>query len=102
MAQVKFPNEARYKRVLHPAHTPFEVADSDVEGLVAKGAIVTIPPQAVESKDEVKAVNFDAMKVSELKAYAEEHRIDISKVEKKADIIAAIQAAEAENSEENE
>ena len=100
MAQVKFPNEVRYKRVLHPAHTPFEVADSDVECLVAKGAIVTIPPQAVESNDEVKAVNFDAMKVSELKAYAEEHGIDISKVEKKSDIIAAIKAAE--NSEENE
>lgn len=102
MAQVKFTNVAKYKGKFYPAHTPFEVADQDVESLVSRGAIVTVAPEAGQSGDDSnQSVNLDSMKVDQLKAYAEEHNIDISKVERKADIIAAIKAAEeAEDSDD--
>lgn len=93
MAQVKFVNEAKYRGTCYPAHTPFEVEDGDVEVLVQKGAIVIEAPKAAKScKGSGKSV--DEMKVDELKAYAQEHNIDISGVDKKADILAAIKAAE--------
>ena len=90
MAQVKFVNTAKYKGINYPAHTPFEVEDADVESLVKDGAIVIVAPKAVETSDK----SFDAMKVDELRAYAESNNIDIGKAQKKADIIAAIKAAE--------
>ena len=101
MAEVKFVNAAKYKGVRYPAHTPFQVADEDVDSLVKSGAIVLVPPQAKEAggeSDEDK--NLEEMTVNELKAYAAEKEIDISKVEKKSAILAAIKAAEGE-SEEN-
>lgn len=91
MAIVKFVNFAKYKGTFYPAHSSFEVADKDVESLVQKGAIVITPPDSTDK-------SIDSMKVEELKAYAEEHSIDIKGIERKADIIAAIKAAE--NSEE--
>lgn len=91
MAQVKFVNAAKYAGIRYPAHTPFEVDDSDVESLVQQGAIVTVP-------SEKKVKSIDEMKVDELKEYAKEHEIDISKAQNKADIVAAIKAAE--NSDE--
>lgn len=42
------------------------------------------------------------LKVDELKAYAEEHDIDLGDATKKADIIAAIEEAEAERAEDDE
>ena len=100
MAEVKFVNAAKYKGVRYPAHTPFQVADEDVDSLVKSGAIVLVAPQtkAAEGEgDEDKSL--DEMTVNELKAYAAEKEIDISKVEKKADILAAIKAAEGEGDE---
>lgn len=90
MAEVKFVNTAKYKGVNYPAHTPFKVDDVDVPGLVQQGAIVTVPPAAVETPHK----SIDDMKVDELKAYAESNNIDIGKAQKKADILAAIKAAE--------
>lgn len=90
MAQVKFVNRVKYNGAWYAAHTPFEVEDKDVPELVAKGAIVTIAPKAAEGSGK----SIDAMKVDELKAYAEEHNINIEGIEKKADILAAIKAAE--------
>ena len=90
MAQVKFVTIAKYNGVSYPAHTPFQVKDGDVDALVKEGAIVTVPPKTVENSDK----SFDTMKVDELKAYAELNNIDISKCNKKADILAAIKAAE--------
>lgn len=97
MAQVKFVTVVKYKDKRYPAHTPFEVCDKDVESLVKDGAIVTVPPEAAQNPDDSEK-SIDQMKVEELKAYAAEHNIDISGVERKADIVAAIKAAE--NSEE--
>lgn len=92
MAQVKFVNIAKYKGVRYPAHTPFEVDDNDVETLVKAGAIVIIPAESVEG-GEAPTKTIDGMKVDELKAYAEEHNIDISGATKRTEIIAAIKAA---------
>lgn len=88
MAQVKFVNRVKYNGTWYAAHTPFDVKDEDVSTLVEKGAIVTIP-----AKEKEKSI--DDMKLDELKKYAEEHDIDISGIEKKADILAAIKAAES-------
>lgn len=90
MAQVKFVNNVKYKGVCYPAHTPFQVEDKEVKALVKDGAIVTVPPKTVDNSDK----SLDAMKVDELRAYAELNNIDIGKAQKKADILAAIQAAE--------
>lgn len=43
-----------------------------------------------------EASGLEGMKVAELKAYAEAHGIDLGETVKKADIIAAIAAAEGE------
>lgn len=100
MAEVKFVNAAKYKGVRYPAHTPFQVADEDIDSLVNSGAIVLVPPQAKEAESEGdEDKNLDEMTVNELKAYAAEKDIDISKVEKKADILAAIKEAEVEGQE---
>lgn len=102
MAEVKFVNAAKYKGVRYPAHTPFQVADEDIDSLVKSGAIVLVPPQdkeAEEGGEENEGKNLDEMTVNELKAYAAEKDIDISKVEKKAAILAAIKEAEGEGEE---
>lgn len=92
MAQVKFVTVVKYKGNRYPAHSPFEVDDKDVESLVKDGAIVIVPPEtAGGSDDSVKSI--DKMNVNELKAYAAENNIDIKGIEKKADIVAAIKAA---------
>lgn len=91
MAQVKFVNKVKYHGAWYAAHTPFQVDDKDVNGLVAKGAIVIVAPEAAEGSGK----SIDAMKVDELKAYAEEHNIDIEGIDRKADILAAIKAAES-------
>lgn len=89
MAEVKFVTNVKYNGVTHPAHSPFQVEDKDVPSLIKSGAIVIVPAKAEESEK-----SLDAMKVEELKAYAEENGIDISKAQKKADIIAAIKSAQ--------
>ena len=102
MAEVKFVNTVKYKGVRFPAHTPFQVADEDIDSLVKSGAIVLVPPQVKEAEGEGKeneGKNLDEMTVNELKAYAAEKDIDISKVEKKADILAAIKEAEGKGEE---
>lgn len=102
MAEVKFVNAAKYKGVRYPAHTPFQVADEDIDSLVKSGAIVLVPPQVKEAEgegEENEGKNLDEMTVNELKAYAAEKDIDISKVEKKAAILAAIKEAEGEGEE---
>ena len=102
MAEVKFVNAAKYKGVRYPAHTPFQVADEDVDSLVNSGAIVLVPPQVKEAEsegEENEGKNLDEMTVNELKAYAAEKDIDISKAEKKADILAAIKESEGEGEE---
>lgn len=43
-----------------------------------------------------ETVDIGGLKVAELKAYASEHGIDLGEATKKADIVAAITAAEAE------
>lgn len=90
MAEVKFVTIAKYKGVSYPAHTPFEVNDKDVNSLVQQGAIVTVAPKTKEESTK----SLDDMKVDELRAYAELNNIDISKAQKKVDIVAAIKAAQ--------
>ena len=93
MAQVKFVNVAKYKGVRYPAHTPFEVDDKDVESLVSQGAIVTVAP-ATTGNPESSDKPLKQMTVEELKAYAKAHNLDITGCERKADILAALVAAE--------
>lgn len=102
MAQVKFVNVAKYKNVRYPAHTPFEVDDQDVPALIKQGAIVTIAPEEKKG-DNGSEKSVDDMNVEELKAYAKAHNIDIKGIERKADIVAAIKAADdAENDDSEE
>lgn len=96
MAKVKFVNTAKYKGSLYPAHTCFSVDDKDVESLVKQGAIVIEAPKKEQAPEE-DSKPFDTMKVSELKAYAAQHNIDVSGIERKADILAAIKAAQSED-----
>lgn len=96
MAEVKFVNTIKYKGVRYPAHTPFQVADEDVDSLVDSGAIVLVAPQTRAAEVESDDINLDKMTVNELKAYAAEKEINISGIERKADILAAIKAAESE------
>lgn len=64
---------------------PDAVADSYVsQGWVAAGS----PAPA-----EQESVDISTMKVDELKAYAEEHGIDLGDAKKKADIVSVIEAA---------
>ena len=93
MAQVKFVNAAKYKGIKYPAHTPFEVDDKDVESLVCQGAIVTVAPAATDDSGK-SGKPLNEMKVAELKAYAKANNIDITGVERKDDILAAIVAAQ--------
>ena len=108
MAKIKFVNTVKYKGEYHPAHSPFEVDDNDVEALIQKGAIVIVPPneesveleqtaepEQTEELAEEYEEPVDKMTVPELKAYAKKHGIDISGVERKADILATIKAAES-------
>lgn len=99
MAKVKFVNAVKYRGVRYPAHTPFTVDDADIESLVSKGAIIIEPPASAEDSNEPIPSNnsekdFDRMKIDELKAYAAENNIDISGLEKKAEILNAIKASE--------
>ena len=95
MAEVKFVNIAKYKGTFYPAHTPFVVDDQDVESLIQQGAIVTIPPHPIVPEGDKKSI--EEMTVAELVAYAEEHSIDLGRASKKADILAAIEAATNSN-----
>lgn len=94
MAKVKFANKVKYNGAWYDAHAVFEAEDKDVPALVSKGAIVIEPPKAAEGSEGGEK-SIDNMKLDELKAYAEEHNIDISGAERKADILAAIKAAES-------
>lgn len=96
MAEVKFVNTIKYKGVRYPAHTPFQVADEDVDSLVDSGAIVLVAPQTKAAEVESDNINLDKMTVNELKDYAAEKEINISRIERKADILAAIKAVESE------
>lgn len=65
----------------------FETNDADIaEKLKAAGHTVT---------GEADPKPLNELKVDELKAYAEEHNIDLGGAEKKADILKVIQEAEA-------
>ena len=109
MAQVKFFTKVKYRGVVYPAHTPFQVADEDVDSLVNSGAIILTPPlsnfyemyiekDATIDEDgseemEKEYIDFWAMTIKQLKAFAREHDINISKLERKADIVDAITLA---------
>lgn len=95
VTEVKFFNAVKYDGIKYPAHKPFYVRDSDVEALVAKGAIVTTPPAVKLEPEEIieETKSVEDMTVAELKAYAAENEIDISKAERKAEILATIKRA---------
>lgn len=52
--------------------------------------------EQVEEKALESKVDFDSMSVSELKAYAKEHEIDIKGLSYKDEILAAVKSASAE------
>lgn len=115
MAKVKFTKQVRYKSVKYPAHTVFQVEDTDVDALKAEGAIVIVPARVIVNKDtrqviKPETVSLDTMKVAELIEYAKENNIPLGIAQRKDDIIAIIsealkqdeqEEAEEEQSEEN-
>lgn len=73
------------------------VADSvAIEKRVQDEKSVKLDPAAESAQPTTEDDELDAMTVPELKAYAETVGIDLGKLTKKADIIAAIRKAEAE------
>lgn len=92
MCEVKFVNEAKYRGVTYPAHTPFQVDDKDIEALIKEGAIVTIPPKSAGVAESC-GKSIDAMKIDELREYAEKNNINLGKADRKSDILAAIKAS---------
>lgn len=51
------------------------------------------PAEGLEVND-VDVVDFEHMKIDELKAYADEHGVDLGEATKKADIIAVLEQAQ--------
>lgn len=100
MAMVKFVHSVRYNREYYPAHTPFEVNDSDIALLQKQGAIVlsTLPKESIsEPKSVVVPVPSEedttdvreellTMTIDELTRYAKEHDIDLQGKTRKAEI----------------
>lgn len=68
---------------------PFEIADDLGENLLLQSAIFSPAP------DETADV-YDGLKVPDLKTIAANRRVDITGLTKRADIIAALSAADAE------
>lgn len=99
---VKFPDGKKftgvYLSVLFAGGEGQTDCDYLAERFQAKGLTVTEnAPEAPEAKDPASAEKQIAdMTVAELKTYAKEHEIDLGDAAKKPDILAAIQAAEAE------
>ena len=63
-----------------------------LDSILAPGAT----QDKAETEDLQEDVNLDDMTVKELKAYAEEHNIDLNGLTKKVDILNAIKAVNAE------
>lgn len=110
MTSVKFDHRVKYAKVWHPAHTVFEVDDSDVPELKKLGCQVLsyseapaqhkapVEDEAADSADE-QGENAAEIKeklleytVNELIAFAEEHNIDLQGKTRKADIFNLIVA----------
>lgn len=56
-------------------------------------------PEPIEEPESGESVNIDEMTVNQLKAYAAERGIELGKAKTKADILAAIEAADPEEPE---
>ena len=67
------------------------VTESAIPALAALGARL----EELAVSTETEAPDFDGMTIEQLKAYAQEHEIDISGKKSQSDLVAAIQAAEA-------
>lgn len=98
---VAVPNSQDLKHADDPStHLRFKFNEQDAQAYIAgtPGAY-----RVEEQRGDVEAPNaaeraatFEAMTVPQLKTYAEEHNVDLSDASVKADIIAAIKAAEAQ------
>ena len=95
MVKVQFVNSVKYNGKLYPAYTPFDAADKDAEHLIKSGAII-IEDTRKQSSDSAPDKSIQAMKIDELKAYAEAHNIDISKAKNKAEALRIIKASKSE------
>jgi hypothetical protein len=95
-----------------PADGPFQATPEQEQRLVKLGVAVYVDAPAAAPKapegtdaggkdvDELPAYNID-MKLDELKEIAKAYGVDASDARKKADVIAMIEAAKAEELEEN-
>lgn len=104
--------------MMHKITTPVKGFSGDVGGLqFTNGHAETDDPNLVSyfrrhgytvedgqgKQDEVgDEKTLDDMKVDELKAYADGHNIDLGEATKKADILAVIQAASQEPSDQGD
>lgn len=88
-----------------PSGNLITVNEPEVEIYEAKGYELFVESRQedpVLDEDEAQQKAVEDMRVPELRDYAEDNDIDISGLTKKADIIEAIQQAEAELDEEPE
>ncbi|QTP60922.1 hypothetical protein HNO53_20720 [Billgrantia antri] len=88
--------------MITPKKTVRGVPEADALNLVRRGKakIVAAGPEAAgASADEAEAPALEELTVEELKATAKEYEIEGAENMKKAELIAAIEAAEAEGDE---
>lgn len=82
------------KRVTPKIGEPFEFTAEEIKeiGAVSKDALRKV--ERVVEDDESAGTDLEALSVPKLKAYAAEKQIDLGAASTKADILAAIKAAE--------
>lgn len=83
-------------KMITPGMTVEGVPESDAKALIRRGKAKPIKGDIIEPDADTEAPALEELTVDELKATAEEYGIEGAAKMKKADLIAAIQAAEAE------
>lgn len=82
MPKVTFNKRAVYGGVMHPAGTPFEVAEKDLEGIKELGGFVVGEQEEVKEDvlnlEEIDFDNLDALDVKQLRAIAAELGIKLA------------------------
>lgn len=84
----------RYEGETYPQGKQFEMEDEHVNDL-----LVTVIGDVASKQSNTPDNPFEGMSLDELKAYAEQHNIDIGKATTEEGIIKKIEEAQAQNAE---
>jgi hypothetical protein len=84
-------------KIVGPSGVLVEAPKHVASGLVRGGYA-----KYVEDQDEASGTPDATWKVAELKAYADEHGVDLGDATKKADILTAIEAAAEDDGDESD